>query len=212
MSPSEEQIGGGANAGGRQVPSPSQPRRPCFLLMSSWRQHARSWSSKLWGSGEQDWGGGYLKVRTEAWSLQTETPPVACSHSASLNNLRQHLRLKRHRRAGGVISQHSPGSKLRRGGMASFANTQSDAKESACGGLAPSYHLQGAGPSSRWSQGITPRHLLAGICYSECPRGEVRSCETVGQFTHTPKLLVIQPWEGVGRGPAVFHTLHWKGF
>lgn len=47
-------------------------------------------------------------------------------------------------------------------------------------------------------------------CSSKCRR-EMWD-PTVSQFVHTWKLLEIQVWEGVGRGPMVFHTLHWKGF
>lgn len=53
-------------------------------------------------------------------------------------------------------------------------------------------------------------HLLTGTCFRKGHR-EMWT-PAVFQFAHIWKLLVTQLWKGVGRGPMVFHTLHWKGF
>lgn len=53
-------------------------------------------------------------------------------------------------------------------------------------------------------------HLLTGICFSKC-HGEMWD-PAVSQFAHTWRLLVLQLWDSVGRGPMFLHTLHWKGF
>lgn len=77
---------------------------------------------------------------------------------------------------------------------------------------APARDLSRA-PTTGTSSSLRPRescHLLTGTCFRKC-HGEMWD-PAVFQFAHIWKLLVTQLWEGVGRGPMISHTLHWKGF